>query len=285
MLHRAWTLLRSTVEGYIEDEAMTRGAAIAFYAVFSAAPLILLAVAIAGAVFGEQAATGAVASRLAEWMDDASAEAVQALVRSAADRETGRAAALFGLIVLLVLASGVFTEVQGALNVIWRAPPHPGGTLVQILLNKVLSFALVLLTGALLLLSLLATTILSFITTWATRILPETAVLLGHVNVALSFLLVTVLFAAIYRVLPNRRLRWRDVAVGAVMTAGLFTAGKALIGWYLGTSGAATTFGATGAILVVLLWVYYSAQIFLLGAEFTRAWAGLHPDPDTAGGH
>jgi membrane protein len=177
-----------------------------------------------------------------------------------------------------VLASGVFSEVQAALNAIWRAPPHPKGTLVQVAVNKALSFALVMLTGVLLLVSLMATTVLSVVTTWAVGLLPESARVLGYANVGLTFVLGTVLFATIYKVLPNRRLRWRDVGMGAVVTAFLFTVGKSLIGWYIGSTQVATSFGAAGALMVVLLWIYYSAQIFLLGAEFTRAWAGLHPD-------
>ncbi|MBX9698580.1 MAG: YihY/virulence factor BrkB family protein [Acetobacteraceae bacterium] len=277
ILHECWLLLRATVEGYIEDEAMTRGAAIAFYAFFSAAPLLVIAIAIAGAVFGEQAAEGAVAEQLRELMGDVGAEAVQGLVRSAADRESGRLFAYIGLLVLLVLASGVFSEVQAALNAIWRAPPHPRGTIVQVAINKALSFALVLLTGVLLLVSLLATTVLSLVTTWAVALLPETARVLGYANVLLTFVLGTILFATIYKVLPNRRLHWSDVGIGAAVTAVLFTIGKVLIGWYIGSTQVASSFGAAGALMVVLLWTYYSAQIFLLGAEFTRAWAGLHP--------
>lgn len=274
---RLWPVLRATVHGYIEDEAMTRGAAIAYYAFFSLAPLIVIAIAIAGAVFGEQAAEGAVAEQLRGFMGEVAAAAIQGLVRSASDRESGRIAAYLGAGVLLVLASGVFSEVQAALNAIWRAPPHPRGTVVQVLVNKALSFALVVLTGLLLLASLLATTALSVVTTWAVALLPETTRVLGLLNIGLTFLFGTILFATIYKVLPNRRLRWGDVFVGALVTAFLFTIGKVLIGWYIGSTQVATSFGAAGALMVVLLWIYYSAQIFLLGAEFTRAWAGLHP--------
>ena len=280
---RAWAVLRATIHGYIEDEAMTRGAAIAFYAFFSLAPLLLIAIAIAGAVFGEQAAQGAVADQLRHLMGDVGAEAVQGLVKSAADRPMGRIAAYFSLGILLVLASSVFSEIQASLNVIWRAPPHPRGTLVQVAVNKALSFALVLLTGVLLLASLLATTALSIVATWAVGFMPESATLLNRANFALTFVFGAILFATIFKVLPNRTLRWRDVGVGAMATAFLLTIGKALIAWYIGSTNVATTFGAAGALIVVLLWIYYSAQIFLLGAEFTRAWAGLHPHTRRAG--
>jgi membrane protein len=279
---RLWAVLSATIHGYVEDEAMTRGAAIAFYAFFSVAPLLVIAIAIAGAVFGEQAAEGAVAERLREFMGDVGAAAIQGLVHSAADREMGRIAAYFSLAVLLVLASSVFSEIQAALNAIWRAPPHPRGTLVQVAVNKALSFALVLLTGVLLLTSLIVTTALSVITTWATALVPASATLLGRANFALTFVMAALLFATIFKVLPNRILAWSDVAVGAVVTALLFTIGKTLIGWYIGSTNVASSFGAAGALMVVLLWIYYSAQIFMLGAEFTRAWAGLHPH--TSGG-
>lgn len=280
---RLWAVLSATVHGYIEDEAMTRGAAIAFYAFFSVAPLLVIAIAIAGAVFGEQAAEGAVAEQLREFMGDVGAAAIQGLVHSAADRELGRIAAYFSLAILLVLASSVFSEIQAALNVIWRAPPHPKGTLVQVAINKALSFVLVLLTGVMLLASLIVTTALSVITTWAAGLIPDSALLLGRANFALTFVLATLLFATIFKVLPNRSLQWGDVLVGAVVTALLFAIGKSLIGWYIGSTNVATSFGAAGALMVVLLWIYYSAQIFMLGAEFTRAWAGLHPHTSGAG--
>jgi membrane protein len=277
MGHSLWSVLRATVHGYVEDEAMTRGAAIAFYAFFSVAPLLVIATAIAGAVFGEQAAQGAVAAQLRGFMGDVGATAVQGLVKSAAEHEMGRIAAYFSLAILLVLASSVFSEIQAALNVIWRAPPHPRGTLFAVAVNKALSFVLVILTGVLLLASLLATTTLAIITTWAVEVIPESAVLLGRASFGLTFLGATILFAMIFKLLPNRRLRWRDVGVGALVTALLFAIGKALIAWYIGSTRIATSYGAAGALMVVLLWIYYSAQIFLLGAEFTRAWAGLHP--------
>ena len=280
---RLWAVLSATVHGYIEDEAMTRGAAIAFYAFFSVAPLLVIAIAIAGAVFGEQAAAGEVAERLREFMGDVGAQAIEGLVHSAADREMGRIAAYFSLAILLVLASSVFSEIQASLNVIWRAPPHPKGTLVQVAINKALSFVLVLLTGVMLLASLIVTTALSVITTWATELLPATAPLLGRASVALTFVLATLLFATIFKVLPNRNLHWGDVIIGAAVTAALFTFGKSLIGWYIGSTNVASSFGAAGALMVVLLWIYYSAQIFMLGAEFTRAWAGLHPHTSDIG--
>src|SRR3712207_4929568 len=172
------------------------------------------------------------------------------------------------------LFRSVFAELQGALNVIWKAEPK-AVTLSYLLRARALSIGLVAATGFLLLVSLLASAALAALWTWAGGMLPGAAALLGAAGSLVSFALTAALFAAIYKVLPDRRLEWRDVMVGALGTTALFTVGKALIGWYIGGSGMAKSYGAAGALVVVLLWVYYSAQVFLLGAEFTRAWAGL----------
>jgi len=277
MLRRIWSLLRATIMGYVEDEAMTRGAAIAFYTIFSLAPLLVIVTAIAGLAFGEQAAQGAVTEQLRTQMGERGAHAVQMLVESAANPRSGRIAALIGILTLLLTATAAFGEVQTALDVIWRAPPAPGGTVMQLLRARLTAFTLLAVTGLLLLTSMVASTVLSAVGTWASHRLPRAELLMALANFGLSFLMVTALFAAIYKILPHRRLAWRDVGVGALVTAFLFTVGKSLIGWYLGSSAVANAYGAAGTLLVVLLWIYYSVQIFLLGAEFTRAWAGLRP--------
>ena len=277
MLRRIWSLLRATIMGYVEDEAMTRGAAIAFYTIFSLAPLLVIVTAIAGLAFGEQAAQGAVTEQLRTQMGERGAHAVQMLVESAANRRSGRIAALIGILTLLLTATAAFGEVQTSLNVIWRAPPARGGTVMQLLRARLTAFTLLAVTGLLLLTSMVASTVLSAVGTWASHRLPRAELLMALANFGLSFLMVTALFAAIYKILPHRRLAWRDVGVGALVTAFLFTVGKSLIGWYLGSSAVANAYGAAGTLLVVLLWIYYSVQIFLLGAEFTRAWAGLRP--------
>jgi membrane protein len=279
MFRRAWALLRATVEGYIEDDAMSRGAAIAYYTIFSLAPLLVISMAIAGLFFGQQAVEGAVAEELRGLLGQTGAETVQALVRSAANRDTGSVATIIGVVVLLVLASAVFAELQAALDAIWGTRPPPAsstkGTVAQLVRARIAAFGLVAATGFLLLVSLLASAAIAAFAAWAQGRLPGTALLLSAANFVLSFLMVTALFAAIYKLLPHRPLDWRDVGVGAFATAFLFTAGKSLIGWYLATSAVTGAYGAAGALLVVLLWIYYSVQIFLLGAEFTRTWAGL----------
>ena len=278
MLREAWALARDTVEGFVADEAMTRGAAIACYAMFSIAPLLVVAVAIAGLAFGEEAVRSAVGEQLRALVGREGAEAVQAMERGVGEGGGGQGStgvpALVSVGVLLVTASGVFAELQGALNVIWKAEPK-AVTVSYLLRARALSIGLVAATGFLLLVSLLASAVLAALWTWVGGMLPAAAALLGAAGFLVSFALTAALFAAFYKVLPDRRLEWRDVAVGAVGTTALFTVGKALIGWYIGGSGMARSYGAAGALVVVLLWVYYSAQVFLLGAEFTRAWAGL----------
>jgi membrane protein len=281
MLHRVWTLLRDTVEGFVNDGAMSRGAAIAYYTIFSIAPLLVIATAIAGLAFGQEAVEGAIADQLRSLLGDRGAEAVQAMIRGAGDITSGTLAGIIGVVTLLLTASGVFGELQTALNEIWKAPTPPSGAVVSRLVRaRIASLGLVAATGFLLLVSLLASTALAALVTWARGMLPGITVLLGIASFLVSFLIITLLFAAIYKILPDRNLTWRNVAVGAVVTALLFTVGKALIGWYIGGSTIATSYGAAGALLVVLLWVYYSAQIFLLGAEFTKAWSGLQGSPE-----
>jgi membrane protein len=272
---RPWPLLRATIEGYIEDDALSRGAAIAYYTVFSLAPLLVIAIAMAGLAFGRQAVEGAVAEQLRGLLGPTGAEAVQAMVKGAGQPGAGTVATLVSVVTLLFTASGVFGELQSALNAIWRAEPPKLDTLTAFLRAKALSIGLVAATGFLLLVSLVASAAITAFGTWAGGYLPAWAQVLAVLNFTLSFLFVAALLAAVYKILPDRRLAWSDVIVGALATAFLFTLGKTLIGWYIGSSAVASTYGAAGALMVVLLWVYYSAQIFLLGAEFTRAWAGL----------
>ncbi|PWS35153.1 YihY/virulence factor BrkB family protein [Falsiroseomonas bella] len=276
-MRRAWSLIKETVKGYIADEAMTRGAAIACYTMFSIAPLLVVAAAIAGLAVTEEAVWDAVSAQLRALVGQQGASAIQAIVRGVGEGPGGSGIpALVGAAILLLTASGVFAEIQAALNAIWKAEPR-GMSVSYLVRARLLSIGLVAATGFLLLVSLLASAAVAAFQGWAGEKMPVLAPALSWANFALSFLLTTLLFGAIYKVLPDRQLRWRDVAMGAVCTAVLFTLGKAVIGWYIGGSGLARQYGAAGALVVVLLWVYYSAQVFLLGAEFTRAWADRRP--------
>jgi membrane protein len=271
-LRKIWWLARQTVLGFIEDEALSRGAAIAFYTVTSMAPVLIIAIAIAGLAFGEDAARGALVEQLGGLMGKAGAEMIQGIIRSAANPSTGMVASILGLVTLIVTASGVFGEIQTSLNKIWRAEVT-GVTVSSLLKARALSLGLVATLGFLLLVSLVISALLSGLREVLDIYLPGTATIMRVANVLISLVMTSALFAAIYKVLPDRKLEWRDVMVGAVVTAVLFNLGKTLIGVYLGRSAVGSTYGAAGSAVVVLLWIYYSAQIFLLGAEFTKAYA------------
>lgn len=271
-VRKAWWLARQTVLGFIEDEALSRGAAIAFYTVTSLAPVLIIAVAIAGLAFGEDAASGAVVEQLGDVMGQAGAEVIQGIIRSASNPVAGRVVSVIGVITLIITASGVFGEIQASLNKIWKAEAT-GFTVLSLLRARALSLGLVAALGLLLLVSLVISALLSGLRDALDTRVPEIATAVRWANTLISFLLMSVLFAAIYKFLPDRRLEWRDVGVGAIATAILLNLGKFLIGLYLGRSAIGSAYGAAGSIVIVLLWIYYSAQIFLLGAEFTKAYA------------
>lgn len=266
----AWHILKRTFHSFIEDEALTRGAAIAFYAATSIAPLLLIVVAIAGLVFGPEASEGAVIEQLSGLMGRQTAEFLQGALANASNTESGTLAALVGLVTLITTASGVFGEMQSTLNVIWKAEPT-GTTVSRLIRARAASLGLVAALGFLLVVSLVVSAGITAFGAYLNAILPFGEIVLSVVNAIVSFALLYLVFAAIYKVLPDRHLTWRDITLGAAVTALLFTIGKSLIGWYIGSSAIASTYGAAGSLIVFLLWVYYSVQIFLLGAELTKA--------------
>jgi membrane protein len=275
MFSAAWKMLKDTVLAFIDDEALSRGAAIAFYTVTSIAPVLLIVIAIAGLAFGRDAAQNAITEQLSGLMGRQTAEVLQTAVASAASKSSGVVATIIGIITLMVTASGVFGEMQTALNVIWKAKPE-ATTVSQLIRARAASLGLVAALGFLLMVSLVVSTLLTAFGHYLNSILPFGQVILTGLNVVVSLVLISFLFAAIYKVLPDRDLEWGDVVVGAIVTGVLFTIGKSLISWYIGSSAVASSFGAAGALIVLLLWVYYSAQIFLLGAEFTKVYANSH---------
>ena len=272
MIQDAWALLKETAEDFLADDALSRGAAMAFYCATSLAPILLIVVAIAGLAFGHDAAQDALSAQLSGLMGKQAADMLQAAIAGAASKPTGIFATVAGIVMLLVTASGVFGEMQSSLNAIWKVKPL-GGSLSRILRARAASLGLVGALGFLLIVSLVMSAGISALADFINARIPFGTLLLSFVNVLISWSLISLLFAAIYKVLPDRRLEWRDVWVGAAVTGGLFTIGKGLIGWYVGNSATASSYGAAGALLVVLLWVYYSSQIFLLGAEFTHVFS------------
>lgn len=270
---RLRAMFMDAMRGFIADECLSRAASIAYFTLFSLSPLLVIAMAIAGAAFGEDAARGAVEAQLTGLLGQDAAGTVQAAIRGASDVGRGTLAGAFGVAMLLLTASGTFGEIQSALNTIWKTEVPPAGGVSQLLKAKAAAIGLVAATGFLLLTSLLASAAIAALGTWMQGRLPGSGALIQAVNITVSLLLLSALFAAIYKVLPDRRIAWRDVAVGALVTATLFTVGKYAIGLYIGGTGIAGSFGAAGSLAAVLVWIYYSSLIFLLGAEITRAWA------------
>ncbi|ESY70675.1 ribonuclease BN [Mesorhizobium sp. LNHC252B00] len=271
----SWHLVRESVAGFIDDNALSHGAAMAFYAATSLAPILLIVVAVAGLVFGHDAAQLALSAQISGLMGPESADLLQTALESVSSKLYGTWAAIIGLVTLLVAASGVFGEMQQSLNTIWKVEPQ-GNSLSRLVRARAASLGLVAALGFLLLVSLIASAAISALGDFINAHLPFGTIILSVINGVVSFVLISLMFAAIYKVLPDRSLEWRDVGIGAVVTAALFTLGKSLIGWYIGTSAIASSYGAAGGLLVILLWVYYSSEIFLLGAEFTRAYSVRH---------
>jgi membrane protein len=272
MLSNPWAMLKQTVLSFIEDEALSKGAAIAFYTVTSIAPVLLIVVAIAGLAFGQEAAQNAVTGQLSGLMGQQTADVLQSAIASAGEKSSGIWATIIGVVTLIATASGMFGEMQSALNAIWKAKPQ-ATTVSRLIRARAASLGLVATLGFLLIVSLAVSAGLSAFGDFLNSVLPIGKLVISILNFVISFALLSVLFAAIYKVLPDRHLEWRDVIIGAVATSILFTVGKTLIGWYLGSSAVASSYGAAGGLIVLLLWVYYSVQIFLLGAEFTKVYA------------
>jgi membrane protein len=265
-------MIKDSTTAFIDDEALTRGAAIAFYTVTSIGPVLFIVVAIAGLAFGEDAARGAIAHQLSGLMGQESADLLQTAINSAARSSSGFLPATIGIITLVITASGVFTEMQQTLNVIWRAEPQ-GTTVTRLIRARAASLGLVAALGFLLLVSLVVSALLTGLSNYINAYLPFGHLILQVLAFLISFGFITLLFGAIYKILPDRRIEWHDVMIGAVVTALLFTIGKSLIGLYIGSSSMASSYGAAGSLIIVLLWIYYSAQIFLFGAEFTKVYA------------
>jgi membrane protein len=245
------------------------GAALAYYTLFALAPMLLIVIAIAGAVYGEEAVRGEVVGQINQLLGQDGAELVESLLRNARENGGGLLAAVLGGVTLALGATGAFMQLQGALNRIWRVKAKARRGIVRFLINRAQAFGMVVALGFLLLVSLAIDAGLSAATAWTALHLPGLPIL-NVINVAISLTVVALVFALIYRVLPDVELTWRDVGLGAVITAVFFTVGKRLIGLYLGEASPASAYGAAGSVVVLMIWVYYSAQIVLLGAALTR---------------
>ena len=283
---RKWFVLaRDTVREFFDDRVPMLGAAVAYYTLFSLAPLLVIALAIAGFVFGQEASSGQLASTLGGLLGAQGAQAVQDMVANARRPGAGVLATLLGLAALLFGAGGVFGQLQVAMDTIWDVKRRKGRGVKGFLKDRFFSFAMVVGVGFLLLVSLVVTAVLSVMGDLLSSTLPGGATLWRVLNFLISLAILSGLFALLFKIVPDVKVAWRDVLVGGFLTAVLFTVGKTLIGLYLGRGTVGSVYGAAGSLVVVLVWIYYSAQIFFLGAEFTQVYAnrygsGSRPDED-----
>jgi membrane protein len=261
------------------DDCLTLGAALAYYSVFSLAPILVIVIAVAGALFGPEAAQGEIVGQIRDLVGDEGAAAIQGLIQSASRQGTGPRATVIGLIVLLFGSTSAFSQLQAALNRIWDVPPASHGGIMAMIRARIWSFAAVLGVGFLLSVSLVLSAAAAALSRYGSGWIPGMSGVLLFTEVIGSLLVHTLLFAMIFRLLPDTAIRWRDVWIGAAVTAALFYVGKLAIGVYLGRSQIGAAYGAAAWIILILAWVYNSAQIILFGAEFTRAFATRHQPP------
>jgi membrane protein len=270
-----WNLIKESFSEWANDKVPRLGAALAFYTALSLAPLVVVVLATAGLFYGQAAVQGEIVWQIQDLVGREGAIVIQALISSAAHRPTsGIIATVLGLVALLLGASSAFVELQDALNTIWHVPVDPRrsrlGSIFDVIKRRAVSFVLVLSIGLLLLVSLFVGAWIAAAETFVGNHLPLPGPVLHIINLLISFVAITFLFAAVYKVLPDVRLKWSDVAIGAAITSLLFSVGKLLIALYLGKTTIESSYGAAGSFLILLLWVYYSAQVFFLGAEFTK---------------
>ncbi len=268
--------VREVVTQWQEDRVLSQGAALAYYTLFSLAPLLVLVIAVVGLAFGRAAAEGEIVGQIQHLMGAEGARMVQDMIVRASEPRSGVVATVASVVTMLFGASGVVSQLESALHDIFEAPARPRGGVWGVLRTRLAHFGMILGVGSLLWASVVASATLAALHGRVMARFPVVGPLLGPANTALSFAIVTAFFALIYKVLPGVRMHWRDVVLGAVVTALLFAAGRSLIGLYLGRAGATSVYGAAGSLVLVLLWVYYSAQILLLGAEFTEVYSRFY---------
>jgi membrane protein len=285
-----WTILRQTFREWQEDKVPVLASSLAYYTVFSLAPLLLIVIAVAGLVFDRAQAQERILAELGGLVGQQGRELIASMLEGASRHGSGWWAGLVGVLTLVLGASGVFLQLQQALNTVWDAQPRQRGGVSALVRARLAALGMVLGLGFLVLVSLIASAALSALGTWAFAGAPGSKFLWQLVSFFFSFLVITLVFALLYKYVPDVPVTWRDVWIGAIVTALLFNLGKFLIGQYLGHSATASTFGAAGALVVLLLWIYYSAQIILLGAEFTQVYAHQRgsrakaPQPEPAPG-
>jgi membrane protein len=271
-----WRLMKAAIDGWKADFASSMGAALAYYTVFSIAPLLVIVIAIAALAFGHATAQHEIMAQARDLVGDQGAAVLETMLANARKPGEGLMASALSVVALVFGAIGVFNELETDLNRIWKVPNVTHAGIWGLVRGRLLSFGMIIAIGFLLLISLVVSAALAAWGNYWSGLFAGVEIILQTANFAVSFAVITVLFAIIYKFLPQTHIEWRDVWIGAAVTALLFTIGKLLLGLYLGKSTVASAYGAAGSLVIVLLWVYYSAQIFLLGAEFTKAYAGSH---------
>ena len=281
-LKAAWGFLAEVYDQWRDDNAMTLGAALAFYTIFSMAPLLIVVIAIFGFILGEHTVQTAIVKRVQETIGSQGASAVRTMIQAAYRPGTGFWATVIGIFVIWFGSTSALVMLKQALNIIWGAKPDPNAPYWNLVKERLLSIALILFIGLLLILSMLLSVALSFVTEFFHHILPLPASFVQAADFGISVLLITLLFALIYKILPDVEIAWTDVWIGSAITAVLFSLGKFLIGMYLGRSSITSAYGAASSLAVILMWIYYSTQIFFIGAEITQVYAnryGSHVRP------
>ena len=282
-LKKYWSMLKNTFSEWSEDKASRLAAALAYYTIFSMAPLLIIVVAVAGIFFQRSTVQQAMLSQIQSFIGPNGAKFLQGVMQNASFSGGSTLATIIGVVTLLIGATTVFAQLQESMNVIWEVQLKPNQGILHMIQKRLLSFALVLVIGFLLVVFLVASAVIASLSTFFSGVLPGSGWIWQAVDFVISFGVITLLFGAIYKVLPDVKIGWEDVWVGAAVTALLFTIGKFLIGLYLGHSSVTSVYGAAGSLVVILIWVYYSAQILFLGAEFTQVFAkryGKEIEPD-----
>ncbi len=273
-----WGLLKATISQWRHDQTSLMAAALAYYTVFSLAPLLIIVIAIAGSIFGEQAAKGELVMQIQGVVGKEGAQLIQTAIENASklDPSQGPIPTLINIGVLLFGASVVFTQLQNSLNRIWNVQPKPENGIIHFLRKRLLSFSMVLVIAFLLLVSLVISTLLVILGNYLRDLVPGFTYLWQCLNFLISFGIITLLFAMMFKILPDAKIDWKDVWMGAAITAVLFVIGKSLLGFYLGKTSLASAYGAAGSLVIILTWVFYSAQILFMGAEFTQVYVRNH---------
>ena len=276
-LKDGWTILKAAGNGFSNDMALKYSASLAYYTVFSLAPLLLLLISLAGLFLGKEAIEGSVFKELHGLVGNDAAKQIQDMIKNLEMSGKSTLSVIIGAVTLIIGATSVFGEIQESINIIWQVKPKPKVGWIKLIKDRLLSGSMIVTLGFLLMVSLIVNGLLLALSDRLKAYLPDITVLLFEIiNVAISFTVIAVLFGIIFKVLPDAKIRWRDVRSGAIFTAVLFMIGRLVIGLYISSSGTSSTYGAAGSLIVILLWVYYTAAILYFGAEFTRAYADFN---------